>query len=642
MKTRRKNYIFFLIILISLISIIWFLQISKAKYKGQSEIELAITATPLYCEHTGQDISIPYNNNTANMHLTVHNYIGNNYTIEDIDYTISIETSNYTFAIDEINLASDNNVPLVLEGGARNSQTLNLKFNRTDTTNVPDKETFPVTISATYPYEYSSTFNVTITNGAIDVKGNPTNWTKDDVTLTIVPTTEGTQLVEYSFDNGATWTNNASKVYTKNTSNIIIYAKDNIGGILGPVEVNITRIDKTVPEFNVEKDIEYNTDETTKEVETLVVYLGEKTSVLKNISATDAQSGISGEGIKCYKGEQEITTTDYFTNAGRYNVTYKVNDEVGNEQTVNREILVRWPLAGKYVLARQDIVGTGSSTLEIGSGLYKDDASTGYDSTLPYCSKYYYSGDLVDNYVSFSDTTFRILNVADNDTIKLIAPLSDKSYGYEAWYSKLFRTSFYKSWAKDWIPNNRIYDSGDKNHISIDMTSENSHVDNATFYAGVMSREEKFTIADLINEERTNDTKISGGTSVDFKSKVALPTVSDYLKANGSLNTIYNIRLTQGTYNDTNSKIFKEKSFLGTDTQQFTMTGTPGGVSNDFWVLIPNTGNEILSRTGYYNQKVRAVIYLKNDTILSGTGTEQDPFTVKENWAWFDPYQEAQ
>ncbi|MEE1390153.1 MAG: hypothetical protein U0M00_06420 [Clostridia bacterium] len=39
---------------------------------------------------------------------------------------------------------------------------------------------------------------------------------------------------------------------------------------------------------------------------------------------------------------------------------------------------------------------------------------------------------------------------------------------------------------------------------------------------------------------------------------------------------------------------------------------------------------------------ILAVIYLKNDTILSGTGTEQDPFAVKENWAWFDPYQEAQ
>ena len=423
---------------------------------------------------------------------------------------------------------------------------------------------------------------------------------------------------------------------------IIIYAKDSIGGILGPVEVNITRIDKTSPEFNIKKDIEYNTDETTKEVETLVVYLGEKTSVLKNISAADDQSGISSDGIKCYRGEEEITTTDYFTNVGRYNVIYKVNDEVGNEQTINREILVRWPVAGKYVLARQDVVGTGSSTLETGPGLYKDDASTGYDSSLPYCSKYYYSGKLVDNYISFSNTIFRILNVADNDTIKLIAPLSAKSYGYEAWYSKLFKTSFYESWSNDWVPNNRIYNSGDKNNISVDMTSENSHVDNATFYAGVMSREENFTIADLINEERTNDAKISGGTSVDFKSKVAMPTVSDYLKANGSLSTIYNIRLTQGTYNDTNSITFKEESFLGTDTEQFTMTGTPGGVSNDFWVLIPNKGNEILSRTGYYNQKVRAVIYLKNDTILSGTGTEQDPFTVKENWAWFDQYQEVQ
>lgn len=39
---------------------------------------------------------------------------------------------------------------------------------------------------------------------------------------------------------------------------------------------------------------------------------------------------------------------------------------------------------------------------------------------------------------------------------------------------------------------------------------------------------------------------------------------------------------------------------------------------------------------------ILAVIYLKNDTILSGTGTKQDPFAVKENWAWFDPYQEAQ
>lgn len=72
----------------------------KSKIQRTKWNWVIITATPLYCEHTGQDISIPYNNNTANMHLTVHNYIGNNYTIEDIDYTISIESSNYTFTID--------------------------------------------------------------------------------------------------------------------------------------------------------------------------------------------------------------------------------------------------------------------------------------------------------------------------------------------------------------------------------------------------------------------------------------------------------------------------------------------------------------------------------------------------------------
>ena len=138
------------------------------------------------------------------------------------------------------------------------------------------------------------------------------------------------------------------------------------------------------------------------------------------------------------------------------------------------------------------------------------------------------------------------------------------------------------------------------------------------------------SILDIINEERTNDAKIAGGTSVDFKSKVALPTVSDYLKANGSLDVIYNIRKSQ-----LNSKDFRENSWLGSDTEQFTMTGCPGGVDNDFWVLYPNVGNEILSRTGYYNQKVRAIIYLKNDTILSGTGTETDPFIPQYNWNWF-------
>ena len=33
---------------------------------------------------------------------------------------------------------------------------------------------------------------------------------------------------------------------------------------------------------------------------------------------------------------------------------------------------------------------------------------------------------------------------------------------------------------------------------------------------------------------------------------------------------------------------------------------------------------------------IYAIIYLKNNTIMSGTGQESDPFVVQENWEWFD------
>lgn len=640
MKTRRKNYIFFLIILISLITIVWFLQISKAKYKGQKEIELAITATPFYFDHTGKNITIAYNNNTANIDLTVHNYIKNDYTIENINYTITIQSSNYTVAVDEINLASDNSVPLVLEGGARNSQILNLKFNRRDTTNVPDTETFPITISTNYPYIYSSTFNVTITNGAIDVKGNPTNWTKDDVTLTIVPTTDGTELIEYSFDNGATWTDNASKVYTENTSNITIYAKDTNGGILGPVDIDITRIDKTKPEFNITKDIEYNKDETTKEVETLIVYLGEKTSVLKNISVTETQSGISAEGIKCYRGEQEITTTDYFTNVGRYSVKYKVSDEVGNEQIINREILVRWPLAGKYIVAateklRNGIMGVGKATDTNKDGLWQDNADTGLDESLPFASKYYYAGDYgsVNNYISFANKTFRILNVSVNDSIKLITGLSG---GTAKWHDrKIFESEFYANWAK-FAQERRIFYSDDSNAIYL-TEQQFAHIAEGTFYAGRFVRDSDQSLATLIDKERNASSNLGNNARAPFNSYFALPNVSDYIKSNNIQNTVYNIRKTQ-----TNQSSFSNNSWLcDSSTEQWTINSkNDTSTDNDFWTL--HGGNEIVSRTHYYAQHYRMVFYLNNKTIISGTGTTQDPFTVRENWAWFDQYQEVQ
>lgn len=636
-----KRYIYFFFILTSLISVIWFMQLSKAQYKERSQLNLSISSTPLYFDHTGTDMTIPYNNNTANIDLTLHNYVDQNYTIENIKYTISIDNKNYTFSADGTD-ATNNKLSLVLDGGARNSSTLHIIFNRLDTTNVPAKETVTVTISANYPYTFTKSFVVTITNEGIDVTGNPINWTKDDVTLTIVPKTEELQLSEYSFDGGQTWSTNPSKTYEQNTNNITIYAKDSDGQIVGPLVVDITKIDKTPPEFTIADSIEYNADGSEKTVKTLITRVDNPVDILTGMNAVDTQSGISATGITCTRNGQTITSTSAFTQVGRYKVTYTVSDEVGNTSTIDREILIRWPLAGKYVLARQTPVGTGLSS---STGLWEDNADTGKDTSLPFASKYFYSGKNVDNYVTFpntsrdksSATTWRIINIPENDCVKITHSdgLSDR---YNINDSSSEQGDFYKTtlYSKlvNWASSGLVGDSN--NDFNIDF-SDSGHIATATFYVGGVDRPviagNSSTLKE-INWERTQN-KLLGGSSAAWESKLALPTVSDYIKSCSSTK-VYNIRSQQQ-----NQSVFSDTAWMyHSDRNEWSMTGC-SAKSGQYWRL---NNKEFLSRpsTNSWPGYLRPTVYLKNDTILSGTGSSSDPFVVQENWAWFDSYQPLQ
>lgn len=56
------------------------------------------------------------------------------------------------------------------------------------------------------------------------------------------------------------------------------------------------------------------------------------------------------------------------------------------------------------------------------------------------------------------------------------------------------------------------------------------------------------------------------------------------------------------------------------------------------YLLIQNFGH-FESRLYYNTQQYRVVFYLKDNTILSGNGSSSTPYTVEEDWAWFDSYQ---
>ena len=647
-----KKRIYYLLVILSFISIIWVVQFSTAKYKDTSVLDISLTSAKMYFTDNASDEEIPYLNNTANVSFNVHNYQNQNYTIQNINYTISISNSNYTFNINNTSNAVENVVNMVLTGGERNSDTLNMYFTRLDTSNVPGTEDIVVTIQTTYPYTYSKSFTVTILNGAIEVQGNPTNWTRDDVTLTVVATTAGTTLAEYSFDNGETWQASSSKVYTENQDDITVYAKDSLGQVIGPVTIDITKIDKTPPTLTFATDNEHWKDSETdelelKEVETLIVYLNEATSVLTGVTATDTQSGISKDGVKCYRGETEITRTNYFTEVGRYAVTYKVQDEVGNETEATREILVRWPTGGRYVVAKTKIDGAGiaGEGLSISTstdGLWKDTAATGANVGLPFASKYYYTGPIVDNYVSFAGSTFRIINVSTNDDIKLLGDVSDLKLAWQS--SKIYESNTYNTWSTKWWPRGQIYNHEDgESKYKLFNETEKAHLDLATFYVGRLDNNSD-DISYIVYNEQTNTDNLGGTESSSFQGYSAYPNVSDFMKASKAHDYINSLSAIDTTTVYSTRQRFKNNSWIDMTTEYWTMNGRTGSLlqNNDFWVIDNDQGGHFESRAYSTPQQYRVVFYLKDETILSGDGSSTTPYIVQENWSWFDPEQVVQ
>ena len=155
----------------------------------------------------------------------------------------------------------------------------------------------------------------------VDITGNPADWTKNDVTLTITASDAesglNTAQGAYSFDGGTTWSNTTSKVYTKNTNGIIIKVRDAAGNITTNT-LNITKIDKDAPTIS---SVVKNPDTWTTGNVTLIV------------TATDAGCGLhdtpySFDGGKTWQKETSKVYTE-----NTKNIVIKVRDKLENIAT---------------------------------------------------------------------------------------------------------------------------------------------------------------------------------------------------------------------------------------------------------------------------------------------------------------------
>lgn len=618
---------------------------TKTKYIHKIDNDIVLESTKFYFNNTASDLTISYDE-TALFSFDIKNYDYLGTTEKDIYYTIEWSNDIYGLKINGIDYNEvESSQSYTLTGNQQ--LTENIKIGFIPINDIQAEEKMKLKICSNSPYVKCDEFTVTIVSpDAFNVIGNPTDWTKDDVTLKIVPDKKNNQIQYCSFDDGKTWQEafyDESEEYICNKTfaenqNVQIKVKNFDGTTSDTVHMDITKIDKEAPVFNFDNISQESVDET------LIVTLNESNSSFNNMECIDDKSGVQSVSVTI--DDEKFENTNQITEVGRYLIKYTANDNLGNESIAYREVLVRWPLAGKYILTRQDPIGAGVATEEIGAGLYADDETTAKDPSLDYASKFYYSGKTVDNYINLPNTSYdktastswRVINVAENDSVKIITNevLSDtytlSNTAINRW--KVHKMAFFTSTIPGWISSGIIGD----NEYNIDFSST-GYVDNAIFYIGAVYRRgtsasDSSTYLEVM-DERTNISAYKKDYSeeealslLSWQSKLGIISVTDITKSANSAN-VFAIRSMQENQSD-----YENTSWMYKDRVEWSLSAC-SSQSNQFWRL---ESNQFLSKltSNIYKGAIRPIIYLKNDTILSGTGKDTDPFVVQKDWEWFD------
>ena len=253
---------------------------------------------------------------------------------------------------------------------------------------------------------------------------------------------------------------------------------------------------------------------------------------------------------------------------------------------------------------KEKVLGENNSNIvTTGDGLYSKTTNTG--------TTYYFKGAVENNYVKFADTIWRIVRVNEDGTIRLITQdsvierqLFNSTYNP---YDKMYYTnSEIKTAVENWYKTNIIDKGFDGKVASGNYFCEQAKVVyNTDFTAG------SATVVTEDNYTPSFDCTTDGNGKGVVSGKVGLITVDEVLFAGGVMASSSNFYLKNGSI---------------------------------YWMMSPagfRTSNDVANAwyvddDGYINGTsvdnildVRPVLSLSADTLVSGSGTNSDPYIVK-------------
>ncbi len=278
-----------------------------------------------------------------------------------------------------------------------------------------------------------------------------------------------------------------------------------------------------------------------------------------------------------------------------------------------------------------------------GDGLYVDSTIDG---------RYIYKGGNPNNYIKLGDDIYRIISVEKDGTIKVI---KQESIGKMAWdegnarystNSEDFCTSTFgcKAWGSNtttldtngnkvtqmsWTVNGTLKNLPDKE------ASLNTYLNN-DFYNGLSDDIKDFIIEKTWNVGPTSDDQTNLSESIKeesaykWKGKVALMSVTDYVKAsiNSECSSVRDYQYIsaggkKSCYDNSNIH-----NYLYSNNYPWTVSF--GSDSNSGYVSGIWTGGELSGFIASNTYDVLPVFYLSSNTTLNGEGTETNPYTVSK------------
>lgn len=265
--------------------------------------------------------------------------------------------------------------------------------------------------------------------------------------------------------------------------------------------------------------------------------------------------------------------------------------------------------AGEYLYRPYLDCGENYTTVEFYKKIVQDSTpvSSGYG-LYANNGSYIFRGEIVNNYVQFEDSTWRIVKITPNHNVVLI---SDGIPVAQPWDDRYNETALYEaghnnygsSRVKEYL--DKVYKTPDKDDGEVILTDKEK--------TKIVSFNQCIGKRDANNETTNNSVECA---SVLNNQRLGLLTLSDYIYAS-----------VDPECKSAATKSCKNYNYLAISSDWWLATADSNSNSNVYMV---NRGGIIYSQIAANYATVRPVIYLSDSTYYkSGKGTKEDPYVIK-------------